>query len=130
MRRLRAATLFVMDEFSMIGRQMLGKIVYKVDDTLGSERSGAGERTTLGGKDCMMAGDTRQAKAVGDESHHKDGPYKREGGNLPRDENGRIKQPPPGSKDMSELVAMGVAFRQEFDDVVFLRERHQRRGGA
>ena len=37
LRRLRAASLIVMDEFSMIGRQMLGKIVYKFDDTLGAE---------------------------------------------------------------------------------------------
>ena len=81
---MRAASLFVMDEFSMIGRQMLGKIVFKVDDTLGGDRVDAGVRKTLGGKDCMMAGDTKQAKCVGDESHHKDGPYKREGGNVPR----------------------------------------------
>ena len=124
LRRLRTASLFVMDEFSMIGRQMLGKIVYRVEDTLGADRD-AGVRKTLGGKDCMMAGDTRQAKAVADEAHHKDGPYKRDGGNLPRDENGKVKQPPPGSKDMSELVAMGVAFRKEFDDVVFLQKRHR-----
>ena len=30
LRRMKLATLFVLDEFSMIGRQMLGKIVFKV----------------------------------------------------------------------------------------------------
>ena len=72
-----------------------------------------------------MAGDPKQAKCVGDEAHQKDGPYKREGLNLPRDENGRVKQPPAGSKDMAELVAMGLAFRREFDDVVILQTRHR-----
>ena len=34
LKRLRAASIFVMDEFSLIGRQMFGKICFKVGDAL------------------------------------------------------------------------------------------------
>ena len=44
---------------------------------------------------------------------------------MRRDGYGEITPPLPGAKDTSELVAMGVAFRQEFDDVVFLQTRHR-----
>ena len=62
-----------MDEFSMIGRQMFGKIVYKVDEALGSERQGAGLLKSMGGKDVMLSGDPDQAAPIGDESFHKEG---------------------------------------------------------
>jgi hypothetical protein len=59
-RRLRAAWLFVLDEFSMVGRQMLGKVVYRVGEALGTA-------TTMGGRDVILSGDVRQAQPVGDE---------------------------------------------------------------
>eukprot|EP00959_Pyramimonas_sp_CCMP1952_P224116 4686173-Pyramimonas_sp.AAC.1 len=66
---------------SMIGRQMLGKIEYKVQDTLGKSgklavrgREGKGGRgeeeerlVYLGGKDAVLAGDPQQAPPIGDD---------------------------------------------------------------
>ena len=57
MSRFRAASLIVMDEFSMIGRITMGKICFKANDLLGSERAGAGKLASMGGKDVMLAGD-------------------------------------------------------------------------
>ena len=46
MARLKSASLFVVDEFSMVGRGMPGKVVYKTKECLG----GAG---TMGGRDVI-----------------------------------------------------------------------------
>ena len=79
--RMDQAKLFVMDEMSMIGRQMLGKIEYKIMSTLfgnttrrcGDEMTVAGRRvmTTLGGKDVVMSGDFKQANPIGDDPMYK-----------------------------------------------------------
>ena len=78
-RRLKAATLIALDEFSMIGRQMLGKIKYEVDEALGSERGNVGRVRSMGGKDVMFSGDPDQAAPIGDDSFHKEGASKTEG---------------------------------------------------
>ena len=39
-RRFKAASLVGFDEFSMIGRQMLGKVKYKVEEALGADLAG------------------------------------------------------------------------------------------
>jgi hypothetical protein len=80
---------------------------------------------SMGGKDMMLAGDPKQAKAVADEALHKDGAYKKEGGNRPRDKNGRVKAQAADVPELAELVGRGVALRQEFDDVVILQTRHR-----
>jgi len=123
-RRLRAASLVVMDDFSMIGRQMMGKVCFKAMDLLGAERVCVGQVSSLGGKDVILAGDLDGATPCGDEAGHKMGPCKKYGGNVPRDMKGRYKIPPPGSMDLPELVSLGVAFRAEFNDCVLLQERH------
>ena len=58
--RLRNAGIFIIDEFSMVGRQMLGKILYKVRECLPGV-------ATFGGKDVALAGDLKQATPIGDE---------------------------------------------------------------
>merc|ERR1712005_57456 len=59
--RMDQARLFVFDEMSMVGRQMLGKIEFKVRDTLKKESGLAGEDAYLAGRDAVLAGDPKQA---------------------------------------------------------------------
>ena len=74
-RRLRAARLYVLDEFSMIGRQQLGRVEFRLRDALPSAQREFGREVMLAGRDAMMAGDERQMKPIGDESLFKEGPY-------------------------------------------------------
>ena len=122
---MKQARMVILDEMSMIGRQMLGKICFKVADALRCEPGPSCALTSMGGRDVILAGDPKQAKAIGDEALHKDGPYTKKGLNKPKDKNGRWRDPPPGSLDLAGLVALGLAFRQEFDDVVFLERKHR-----
>ena len=86
--RLRAARLFVLDEFSMIGRQMLGKIFYKVRECLpGPAR--------CGGKDVVLSGDVKQAAPIGDELLYRTGPYEGKGVNKPHDGEAAKNAPSP-----------------------------------
>ena len=79
------ARIFIMDEMSMIGRRMLGKIEYKVRDTLSYARSDEMDDVCLGGKDSVLSGDPKQASAIGDEPMYRDGDYAKKGENKPRD---------------------------------------------
>ena len=45
---------FVMDEMSMIGRTMLGKIEFKVRDTVGQRVGANGEEIMLWGQGCYF----------------------------------------------------------------------------
>ena len=74
----KLASLFALDEFSMIGRQMFGKIKYKTEEVLGSERDDAGVLKSMGGKDVMLSGAVDQAAPIVDECFHKDGASKKE----------------------------------------------------
>ena len=73
----------------------------------------------------MLAGDPDQAQPIADESGHKEGAYKKDGGNKPKDSQDRLQDAPPGSMDTAELVGLGVTFREEFDDAVLLAQRHR-----
>ena len=64
--RLQKSVLMIFDEFSMIGRQMAGKIVYKVAEYLGTMETDFGRAVTLGGRDVILAGDPRQACPIGE----------------------------------------------------------------
>ena len=69
----------VLDEISMIGMQFLGKIVFKVQDTLGVrvEEYGGGQ-PSLHGKDCVLNGHMLQAKPIGDvEAYREPSPEER-----------------------------------------------------
>ena len=79
----------------MIGRQMLGRIKYKVDEALGAERSSVGLLTSMGGKDVMLSGDPDQAAPIGDDSFHKEGASRK------------------GKATPSSLRAMGIHDRKE-----------------
>ena len=83
--RLQQAELFVLDEMSMVGRGMMGKIAFKVENTLGSEvaRSGGDH---MAGKDVVLAGDPKQAPPIGDDPLYRNGMYTGKGQNKPRGE--------------------------------------------
>ena len=120
LKRLVQAKLFLMDEVSMIGRQMMGKIDFKIDDTLRNDEeykpfSGA---SVLGARDCVLAGDMKQAPPIGDEPLYKEGAYVGKGQNKPRG----ADRTPTGALDSRGLVARGVTVRDSFHDVVILRQ--------
>ena len=54
-----------MDELSMIGRQMLGKIEFKLREVLGNTPGPDGEEVFLGSRDAVMAGDPKHARRSG-----------------------------------------------------------------
>ena len=119
--RLEQAGLFVFDEMSMIGRQMLGKIEFKVRDTLRTAEKRGGVDAMLGGRDAVMAGDPKQAPPIGDEPQYREGAYAKKGQNKPRGSD----RTPTDAWSTHKLVAMGMAVRNSFEDVVLLREVHR-----
>ena len=128
--RLDQAKLFVMDEMSMIGRSMLGRIEFKIrntlyDDTrrLGEEVTVAGRRvmTTLGGKDVVMSGDFKQANPIGDDPMYKLGEYVGKGQNKPK----HAERTPDNAWTTKNLHRMGMAVRDQFEDVCLLRKVHR-----
>jgi len=121
-RRLRAARLYVFDEFSMIGRQQFGRVEFRVKEALPSAKREFGRDVTLGGRDVVLAGDVRQMKCIGDESMFKEGPYRGAAHNCPRSSKRGFPEVQPGTPTMDELTTLGVAARESFQDVVMLRE--------
>ena len=114
-RRLKAATLFVLDEFSMIGRKMLGMLVFRAREVF---EDPGGE--PFPDRDFVMAGDPKQVQPVIDEPMYKRGAYTGSDQNKPRK-----RQAPPGTPTTASLVEGGMLFRKSFDDVVLLREVHR-----
>ena len=119
--RMVHSRLFVLDEMSMIGRTMLGKIEFKVRDTLGQKVGAGGEDLMLAGKDCVLAGDPKQAPPLGDEPMWREGEYRGRGQNKPKGS----ESTPPGAKSTKELVRLGMMTRNTFQDVALLREVHR-----
>ena len=113
---MEISRLFVMDEMSMIGRTMLGKIEFKVRDTLGQKVGSAGEDICFGGKDFVLSGDPKQAAPLGDEPMWRESEYRGKGLNKPKDSD----DAPAGVKSMKELVRLGMMARNTFQDVAVL----------
>jgi hypothetical protein len=65
--RMKKAHMFIVDELSMIGRRMLGKMEFKVRDFLGDQPV-AGAEPIMGNKDLVMCGDPKQCPPIGDRS--------------------------------------------------------------
>ena len=112
--RLKAASLFILDEMSMLSRMMLGKLVYRVEEALGRSTS-----QSLGGKDCILAGDMRQIPPIDGEPLYRQGPY-----------TGNAVNAGDGAPTAASLVERGVLLRDEFidmddGDVVILRQVHR-----
>jgi hypothetical protein len=118
LRRLKAAQMFVLDEISMIGRQMLGKIDYRVSATVSAEEE-YGCYVSMGGRDVVVAGDWKQAQPIGEEPLYKVGPYGGKGLNKPS-----RGERPGDAPSMEDLTSRGVLLREEFEDVGFFCGRY------
>ena len=114
-RRLKDAALFILDEFSMVGRQMLGKILIRAQEVFGDS---GGE--PFPDRDFVMAGDPKQAQPVCDEAMYKEGSYKGRAHNKPKKGSA-----PPGTQDIGSMTDRAMLFRDSFDDVVLLRQVHR-----
>ena len=128
--RLEQAQLFVLDEVSMIGRQMLGRIEFKLRNTLAQEVSAlpaemsvGGRRvlTTLVGRDTVLSGDLRQANPLGDDPFYTMGAYTGKGQNKPKG----ADRTPDNAWTMARLAVNGQAVRDSFEDVCVLRQVHR-----
>jgi len=119
--RMDQARLFVMDEMSMVGRQMLGKIEFKVRDTLRTAARDLGEDATLAGRDTVLAGDPKQANPIGDDPLYREGDYSGKGQNKPRGSD----RTPSDAWTSHKLVRMGMLVRNSFEDAVLLRQVHR-----
>ena len=115
---MQQARLFVLDEMSMVGRQMLGKIEFKVRDALRGNRGEVAAQTYLCGRDAVLAGDPKQASPIGDEPLFKEGSYRGKGQNKPRGSD----RTPDNAWATPKLVSMGMNVRNSFQDVARLRQ--------
>ena len=111
--RMEQARLFVIDEMSMVGRQMLGKIEFKVRDTLKQDVARLPEGTTLCGRDTVLSGDLKQANPIGDDPLYRMGDYNGKGQNKPRG----AERTPDDAWSTHRLVRMGMEVRDAFEDV-------------
>ena len=111
----------MIDEMSMVGRQMLGKIEYKVRDTLKSASKQWAEDVVLGCRDAVLAGDPKQAPPIGDDPNFREGAYTGKAQNKPRGSD----RTPDDAWNTFRLVAMGMNVRNSFEDVVLLKQVHR-----
>ena len=123
--RLRQAELLLLDELSMLGRGMLGKIEFKVRDFLrgvsADVPAGGLDEQLLAGKDAVLAGDWKQAPPIGDDPLYRFGSYSGKGQNKPKG----ADQTPTNAWTTHRLHQVGSAVRDSFEDVAFLRQVHR-----
>ena len=76
-RRLKPAHVCGLDEISMHGRRMHGKIAYRTAEALGSPPGDfGGAAVSMGGLDLIETGDVKQAAPISDVSLFAEGPYR------------------------------------------------------
>jgi len=114
------AQLF-MDEMSMIGRQMMGKIEFRVKDTLKGTVPRDRVGKYLGGRDAVLAGDPKQAPPICDEPIYRVGEYKGPACNKPKG----AERTPSDAWSTHNLVRNGMEVRDSFKDAVLLRQVHR-----
>ena len=115
------AKLYVLDEMSMIGRRMLGRIEFKLRDHLGNAPAPDGSEPVMGQKDFVLCGDPKQCPPIGDEPIYQYGEYLGKSQIKPKDAQGV----PPGAWSINKLIRMGMAVRDSCEDVVILRKVHR-----
>ncbi|MCP4861774.1 MAG: AAA family ATPase, partial [Planctomycetes bacterium] len=120
-KRMQRARLWVLDEMSMVGRRMLGKIEFKVRDHLGSIPAYDGSEVYMGDKDTVLCGDPKQCPPIGDEPLYQEGEYGGKAENKPK----TADRVPPGAWSAKKLVRMGMGVRNSCKDVVILRKVHR-----
>ena len=106
----------IFDEFSMLGRAFIGKILFRVRDA----QLKPTPQWWLAGMDALFAGHLAQAAPICDEPLYQPGRYK--GLNKPPDNYRGRKE---GHKSLAELVEDARLFLSEFDDVAMLRNTHR-----
>ena len=109
--------LYVLDEMSMIGRKMLGKIEFKLRDHLGNAPAVDGSEPVMGQRDWILCGDSKACSPVGDEPIYQDGEYVGTCDNKPF----LARGVPPKAWSAKKLVKMGVTIQESCEDVVILR---------
>ena len=112
---LRDADLAIFDEFSMLGKAFVGKLLFRVEDAQPEHTS-----ESLFGLDAILAGHLAQAAPIGDDPVYKEGPYKGKGLNKPPD---NYSGPEPPS--VADFVDKARLFLDEFQDVAMLLETHR-----
>ena len=119
--RMTQARTFVMDEMSMIGRKMLGKIEFKVGDILKPAQTFRENGIYLAGKNAVLAGDPKQAAPIGDDPMYREGAYDKKGENKPK---GSDRTPGDAWSNV-RLTNVGMDVRNSFQDCCFLRQVHR-----
>jgi hypothetical protein len=120
---MRLAKLYVLDEMSMIGRRMLGKIEFKLRDHQGHARAPNGSEPVMGQKDFILCGDPKQCPPIGDEPIYQHGEYAGKAENKPSN----AQNVPEGAPCAKKLVRMSMATRDACEDIVILRKVHRTR---
>ena len=113
--RLKGARALVLDEFSMLGKVFMGKMLLRARDIFGSKPAEFRRDVSMGGLDVIVAGHSAQAQPIGDDSLCKVGPYTGRGRNQPKD---GVDPTAPSCEDLSNDAEL---FMKEFEDVTLLR---------
>ena len=112
--RLLQAQLFVMDEMSMIGRQMMGKIEFRIQNTLKGTLPRSSEVLYLGGRDAVLAGDPKQAPPIGDEPLCRVGEYTKKALKKTQAQNGHHRMLGPRTTWSETGWACGIRSRTRY----------------
>ncbi len=112
---LATADLAIFDEFSMLGKDFVGKVLLRARD---ADPEASPE--TLGGMDAVLSGHLAQAAPIGGDALYKPGGYKGRGLNKAPD---NYSGPTP--KTLAEFVNDARLFLFEFEDVALLRATHR-----
>ena len=119
-KRLKRATFVALDEISMIGKQMLGKINFRTRDTLGDESKDYDFQIlpSLNGKDCVINGHMLQARPIGDTEAYRE--MAKQGSSV-----AAAKERVPDEPSKEDFATQGHLFFKEFEDVMMLRAVHR-----
>jgi len=121
---IRLCKLYVLDDLSMIGRRMLGKIEFKLREHLESApvMDGTGPNDpVMGQKDYVLCGDPKSLCPIGDEPIYREGEYTGRSENKPL----WSLTVPAGAMSAKALVRMGDHIRDCCNDVVILHNVHR-----
>ena len=106
----------MLDEWSMIGKIFMGKMLFRARNVLGSAPAAFGRDVSMGGLDVILSGHGAQAQPIGQDSLAKVGPYTGKATNQPKD---GFDPTAPTAQDLSNDAEL---FMNEFEDVVLLRQ--------
>ena len=105
---LKETRILFLDEFSMIGRQFMGRI----DSRLNQAKAGSNPTdSSLGGVSCVCSGDPAQCEAISDQQMY--------------DTNAHKDTASAGEAQRVQLSNAGMSVYEEFDEVVVLSKIHR-----